>query len=137
MRAPVYELVDGKARRGRLLERYDFVTPITGHHASLQDVKCNSCLLRSGGLLTVNPGFRWDFASGAIDTPPMVIASLAHDALCRLMAHGKLPWSTRKQADVYFRELLKANGCSFVRRWYAYLAVRGYSLTFAHRDRKR
>jgi len=80
--------------------------------------------LETTGLLTLRTGFVWDFATGAVDTPDMVIASAAHDALCILVDEGYLPTQSQKDVDVYFRELLKELGTGFVRRWYLYLAVR-------------
>lgn len=87
-----------------------------------------SCVLRSG-VLTVDKGSEWDFATGAVDTEDMRIASLAHDAICRLHESGKIPFSYRRKGDSLFRKILEERGCSFFRRWYSYLGVSLYSYT--------
>lgn len=120
----------------RLYRGKTFDTGIVGHSAVVTR-PYDACTLDAAGHLHVQEGFLWDLASGAIDTPDMVIASLAHDALCRITNDRLVPWSVRSKADTYFRKLLKELGCSFVRRWYSFLFVRAYSLTLAkHRDRK-
>lgn len=106
-----------------LASQYSFSTPITGYRVDLD----HRATLYSGGLLTVRKGFRWDLASGAIDTPAMVRASLAHDVFCIMTDLGLIPWTERATSDVYFRELLKEGGESWVRRQYSYLAVSLYS----------
>lgn len=133
MQAPRYTLLNGRSNRARLDEDYRFDTGIKGHEARIE-YRPDACQLWPFGTLIVYEGFVWDFGSGpAIDTPDMVIASLAHDALCGLTDRGLVPWSVRKQADKYFRYLLKINGCPWIRRWYAYLAVRFYSYNIARR----
>ncbi|MCA1800694.1 MAG: DUF1353 domain-containing protein [Actinobacteria bacterium] len=93
--------------------------------------------LYTDGTLRIDSGFTWDFASGpAVNTPSMVYASLAHDALSRMTIAGVVPWSVRKQADQYFRDLLKQFGEGWLRRTYSYLAVRLYSTTVAKASRK-
>jgi len=135
MKSPRYTLVDGRNDLARLDRTYVFSTDILGYEAEIVETH-DGCKLDPDGMLTVWSGFVWDFGSGpAVDTPDVVIASLAHDALCRLTNRGLLPWSVRAEADAFFRYLLKINGCSWLRRWYAYLAVRAYSLTLAHGDR--
>lgn len=132
MKSPRYDLLDSD--RARITEAYEFNTPIQGFSGIIEEPG-EQCELRSYGKLIIKQGFVYDFASGAVDTPDMIIASLAHDALCRLTNRGTVPWKVRVKADKYFRQLLKELGTSFVRRWYAYAAVRAYSLTFAHKDR--
>jgi hypothetical protein len=127
-----YELIDG-GKRGRLLSALYFTTPIKGHTAYFYDL----AHLEHNGELTIFAGFEWDFASGAIDTPAMVIASAAHDVFCLMTDLGLLPWECRAQSDKYFRDLLKAEGVGFARRWYCWAAVRAYSKTVAYWRRKK
>ena len=87
-----------------------------------------SCDLKNG-FLTVNRHSRWDFATGAIDTEDMRIASLLHDAFCNMYNEDIIPFGVRRKADVLFRKVLKEQGCPFIRRWYAYLAVSAYTYT--------
>lgn len=111
-----------------------FSTPIVGHDVFMKDI---ACYLASSGRLTLDAGFMWDFGSGpAIDTPAMVVASAAHDALCIMTDTGKLPWGCRAKADAYFRELLKQNGVSFARRWWCWAGVRSYSKCVAYWKRE-
>lgn len=120
--------------RWELLTDYAFQTGITGHDVTLS-VEGKQCDLRPDGTLTCRKGFIWDLASGAIDTPDMIVASLAHDAFCYLTNHKVLDWSVRAEADALFKALLESMETNFIRRWYSYLMVRAYSLTFAHKDR--
>ena len=113
-----YQLV-GK-RRGSLSAPKSYKTSIKPKHT----IDHGAIRLEPTGLLTLRTGFVWDFATGAIDTPDMVVASAAHDALCVLVDEGYLPTQSQKDIDIYFRELLKELGTGFVRRWYLYLAVR-------------
>ena len=120
-----YQILSPK--KGRLNANYTFKhTPIRGYGVALTRPPEDKCVLSPNGNLVIHKGFVWDFASGAIDTPDMVKASLAHDALCRLVDSGALPKSEQKNADRYFRQVLKESGTSWFRRWYAYAAVRIY-----------
>lgn len=85
-----------------------------------------SCDIKHG-LLIVHRHSRWDFATGAIDTEDMRIASLAHDALCNMYKAGAIPFSVRVKANIIFRKILKEKGCPFIRRWYAFFAVSVYT----------
>lgn len=114
-------------RKGRLMSSETFKhTPIRGYGVAITGDPKNKCHLSPNGNLVVSKGFEWDFASGAVDTPDMVKASLAHDALCVLIDKGKLPAKEQKNADRYFRQVLKESGTSWFRRWYSYAAVRIY-----------
>ena len=130
-----YKLVDHN-RRGMLLETVCFGTEIRGHAGEIEH-----CCLMSDGRLYVRSGFVWDFGSGAIDTPAMVRASLAHDALCILTNARAVPWKVRKQGDRLFRVLLKKHSppgiLSFASRWWRWAAVSIYSQGIARwKDRQ-
>jgi hypothetical protein len=121
---PHFEL-DPATRLGLLCADFTF------RHCGIErrDIQTKHILLRPNGDLIVCEGYVWDFGSGpAIDTPEMVAASLAHDALCDLTNSGHLPWHYRRKADTFFRKLLKAYGVPMYRRWYCYAAVRINSL---------
>jgi len=114
---PIFALDDGM---GVLLEDYRFITPIQGVVAVGK-----TSVLNLNGVLVCRKGMRWDFGSGpAIDTPDMVSASLAHDALYNLMSEGELPRKYRKAADKYFLHMLERAGMGWARRHWCYLAVR-------------
>ena len=88
--------------RYQLTVPYTFYTEITGYSARLPYV-----YLYPDGLLVLTVGYRWDLGTYAIDDPAMVVASLAHDPLCELVAAGALPYSTRAAADALFRKILR------------------------------
>jgi hypothetical protein len=113
------------SRYAQLTSPVRFRTPIRGDICVLPHV-----LLAEDGELSLSPGYEWDFGSGpAIDTPDMVYASLAHDALYDLMNAGELDRSWRKRVDQYFVSLLKRAGTPWIRRQWIYWGVRlGYPL---------
>lgn len=81
--------------------------------------------LDPSGVLTIREGFSWDGASGpCIDTPTVMQASLAHDALYLLIRQRKLPKSARLEADRTLRTLCLQGGVSTFRANYIYFFVR-------------
>lgn len=110
--------------RGVLDADFVFETPVVGEIAALGA----GVMLRFDGSLRLVKGYSWDFGSGAIDTPGMIVASLAHDGFCDLIAAGKLGKRHKRAADKYFLTVMKHYGVPFLRRWWCYLAVRGYSI---------
>lgn len=133
-----YELiwVAGK-RRALLLEDASFYPPFKGYEGRLEG-SATTCWLTKEGELHIPSGFVWDFGSWpAIDTPDVVHASLAHDALCLMTDKGILPWEVRQKADRYYRELLRQYRCSWPRRWWQWAGVRGYSKSVAYWKRRK
>ena len=116
---PRYSQSGKKSKPYRLDETYVFNTSIKGYTAFVE-----GALLVEDGTLFVYQGYCWDMASGAIDTPDMAVASLAHDPLCEMANNSKLPCRARVLADREFRKILKEFGCSWLRRWYSWCAVR-------------
>jgi hypothetical protein len=126
-------------RAGRLVADVEFLTPITGYRAQVQQsmegrggkywVDATLC---HDGRLCIRSDTEWDFGTGAINTPPVVRASLVHDVFCHLTMLGRIPWECRAEADAYYRQLLIAYGCSKIRAWYQWAAVRGYSKSIAY-----
>lgn len=110
-------------RRYELLSDRIFYTGVTGANAEISS-GTHHCRLSKDGRLEIFAGFVWDMASGAIDTPDMAIASLAHDAFCYLINEGKLHKRYQPLADREFRRILKRQKCGFIRRWYSWAAVR-------------
>lgn len=80
------------------------------------------------GCLYITRGYAWDGASGpAIDTTSIIRASLVHDVLYQMIAHGALPidpW--KKIADLEFHAIMEEDGVGWLRRNYAYWAVRAF-----------
>ena len=115
---------DPTTHTGRLYQGYIFKdTGITGHIGAIQGATLNE-----DGALYLHEAFQWDFGSWpAIDTPGMVVASLAHDALCRMTDAGEIPWKYRKVSDKFFYKTLKEWNEPRWRAFYCWLAVRAYS----------
>lgn len=108
---------------GILDDRVVFNTPVVGYSIGVPKIQ-----LLHDGQLVISKGFVWDYASGAIDTPAMIYASLPHDAFWILRKQGKLPKKAFGVVDAYFRQCLEDAGEGWLRRWYAWSAVRLYSL---------
>lgn len=128
-----------KRDHGRLDSTSEIPTGITGYAGIIPSPIIDGCSLRPDGMLMVFKGFEWDFGSGpAVNTPPMVLSSLAHDALCRLCNRRIVPWRVRKEADKLFYEMLRFHGTTRIHARLRYWAVRAYSMTLAKwRDRER
>jgi len=119
-----YELIEG-GKRGRLLADEVYTGFVLGHRVNFDDGDMR-CTLLPSGVLVVYAGTVWDFGTGAIDTPAMVIASLEHDAYCKMTNARKLPWHIRAKADKNLFKRLGENG-STVSRWWRTPAVMIYS----------
>jgi len=67
---------------------------------------CGLVSLSKEGLLTVEPGFPWDGASGlTIDTPSSMRGAFIHDVLYLLMRQGHLPYFHKTLADEVLRDV--------------------------------
>ena len=96
--------------------------------------------LSEDGWLTLRRGFRWDGATGGLDTATIRRGSAVHDALCRMMAIGVLPRSLWGKCGAIFRRINEEDGMCSVRAWWTYRAVvlwgrvKGYRDTMAYYD---
>ena len=82
--------------------------------------------------LSIRAGYAWDGASGpTLDTKATIYPALVHDVLYQLIRLGILLPGSRKEADKFFRRLLKEGGMTFFRRWYFYRAVRWFGASSA------
>jgi hypothetical protein len=129
-----------RKRRGMTTGFVEYRTPITGHAARIhREVggKWVHCELMTNGLLLVYPETTWDFGTGAIDTPDVVRASLAHDMFCHFTNLGLIPWECRKVADNYYRDLLIYYGCTKIRANAHWLVVRSNSKFNAYWSRQK
>ena len=76
------------------------------------------------GLLQIRPGYAWDGATMAIDTPDVMRASLVHDALYQLMRGDYLDhFYYRDMADKLLRALAIEDGMPHFRAEYIYQGV--------------
>jgi len=78
----------------QLAEDIVLVTPVKGHR-----VIDGRFTLSKGGILCIFSPFTWDGATGAIDTPSILKASLEHDVFCILINEGVLPVSLQPVVD--------------------------------------
>lgn len=103
-----------KGFKGQVSKRIRVQTPIFPK----TNVERTWASLDVEGVLTIEKGFAYDFASGpTIDKPDWIKAAAAiHDALCYLHRKDLINEHQRKQADKFFYALLKLNGPSFI--WY-------------------
>ena len=115
MKTPHYQLIR-RGKWGRMLENHVYFTPIKGHTARINEPRLK-CRLFENGMLEVYADTEWDFGTHALNTPAMVIASLAHDMFCHFTDRGLLPWEVRHKADKYFGKLLKQAGAGWSRLW--------------------
>lgn len=76
------------------------------------------------GSLMILKGYAWDGASGGIDTPAFMRASLVHDALYQLTREGHLQKRTREQVDDLLRAMCIEDGMSRLRAWWVHRGVR-------------
>lgn len=80
--------------------------------------------LYSTGVLTINRGYAWNGATGAVNTKTFICASLVHDALYQLIRLGLLEPSARRAADRELRRIAREDGMGRFRAAYVYAAVR-------------
>ena len=94
----------------------------------------NWVYLAEDGTVTINDGYAWDGASGAIDTKSIMRASLVHDALYQMIREG-LP-IVRKEADKEFYRIMREDGMWWIRAQYIYWAVRLFGKVALKHDAK-
>ncbi len=81
--------------------------------------------LDTDGWLIQSPGWRWDGASGAIDTPDFMRGSCAHDGICDLHQLEKsVPKDWNEKALSLLNRICRDDGMGAFRRWRVRIAVR-------------
>ena len=75
------------------------------------------------GILVVYEGYKWDGASGAIDSATFMEGSCIHDVLCDMMNNGTLERKMWIPAAKVMRETNKRERMPFLRRQWTYWAV--------------
>ena len=92
---------------------------------------CVGCIALGPERMRLSPGYQWDGASGpTYDTANTHRATAFHDAMYTLLETGVLPRKFRRQADRIFRDMLKEDGMSFVRRCLWWRGVRMFGWWF-------
>lgn len=115
---PHYDLHD---RNGVLIEDFVTMTRIKGRTCNAPTIK-----LLPTGELWIAEGEEWDFGTGAIDTPAVILASLVHDKLIELIFLGLLPTTLRRRIDKEYKRYLKIGGMRWLRRQWQYHVIRFY-----------
>lgn len=117
----------------KISKRVSFEVPFKsglkpGHIISNQYIKLE-VIDHDTVLLTVEAGYSYDGASGAVNTRSWIVPSLSHDCLYQLMREGLLSRSLRKEADktmYYFLKLYMIRGNYLSRKWGAVRAKASY-----------
>lgn len=108
-------------RSYRLLQNQSYQTSIFD-----QDIRTKFGHLTPDGMLTLFAGFWWDGATGAIDTPSIMRASVFHDWVCTNVLTGILPASYRRKGDDMFYLICIEDDMPRIRAEYAHTAVVAY-----------
>ncbi len=106
-----YELIEAK---GRYLGS-DFL----GY-----DIELGKTSINADAFLFASPGFKWDGATGGIDSADFMESSMFHDAVCNMFDAGLLPMSLWGAAADMMRDINKAEGMPWVRRQWTWAGVR-------------
>ena len=120
-----------KGYDGQLVDTVQFQLPI-GLHPT-QAIVTEFIEISVSGLMTINAGYAWDFASvpltrklsNWVQGKRSKVPSLVHDALCQLIRNGYLTMpDARELADKHFYKLLLDRGFWRIRAWLWLKAVR-------------
>lgn len=117
-------------RRYRLLKNLIIDTGILPPDG--KEIRTKFGHLAANGVLTLFAGYRWDGATGAIDTPSIMRASAVHDWFCTHVVTRKLPTSYRRKGDDLFYLICIEDEMPRVRAEYAHTAVVGYGKLVVH-----
>ena len=74
-------------------------------------------------ILRIEKGFRWDGATGALDTADIMKASCVHDWFCNAVDNGVLPIVYRRKGDDLFKRICLEEGMPEFRANYCHAAV--------------
>jgi hypothetical protein len=89
-----------------------------------KEVKTHFSNLSMNGTITIEKGFVWDGASGAFDTPNIMLASCIHDALCYWMVQEKLDYDMYWDlANDLMRDITDQAGMSKARKAWVHAAI--------------
>ena len=118
MQEMIYE--DLKDWKYRVLEGFDLQTDILPD----KPIKTAFSSLDQNGLLTIDKGFCWDGASGAIDTYNIIRGSCVHDAFCNWFDKKLITLEEREKADKILKALILQDGMGDFRAGIIYGAVK-------------
>lgn len=109
-------------RRYRLLKTFTYKTDIIPP----KEIVTKFGVLKINGDLTLDKGFRWDGATGALDTPDIMKASCLHDWFCTAVENKVLPVPYRRKGDDLFYRVCLEEGMPKGRATYCHIAVVAY-----------
>lgn len=89
-------------------------------------IKYKGGILHPNGKLVLPTGWRWDGATGALDTDDILRASCFHDWFCDAIDDEIISPDYRKPADKLFYQINREDGMSWLRALYTYRAVRNW-----------
>lgn len=89
------------------------------------EIEIDHARLDLTGWLHLRPGFLWDGATCALDTPDFMRGSAAHDAIYYMAQQEKaVPKDWKAKADSLLNRLCREDGMGAWRRWWVRNAVR-------------
>ena len=116
-----YERIEHPRYKYRLTQECVIGLGLEGRPASIRGY----ITLWEDGLLSINPGYCWDGASGpAIDSANFMRGSLVHDALYQLIREKQLRQEFRRFADLILYRIVREDGMSPVRALWVWAGVR-------------
>jgi len=80
----------------------------------------------TSGRIVLLPGYKWDGATGALDTPDIMESSAFHDFICTEYENGHLTKAQRKQGDKLFKQMNKETDMPSARVKWTFQAVRKF-----------
>jgi hypothetical protein len=111
----------------RLDEEIKIDTPFTGYDATIKTEDKTYAEISKEGQLNVYPDYAWDGMTGWFESKETIIPSLVHDVLYQFIAEDNSQIPREKYVsltDKYFMKLLKANGVSFLNRFFIRQGIR-------------
>ena len=123
-RAKWYKFQRNKQYKYLLLRKKTFKTKIRPKAAIAFPKKTKLVNLGKNGILIIKKGYAWNGATAFPDLKTMMRATLAHDALYKLMRKKKLKRKWRLEADRLLRKICIADGMPRPLAWVIYFAVR-------------
>lgn len=127
--------IEDKKYKYEVEDDFIFILPLKGFEFSNPYL-----ILKKNGEMTIKKGYRYDGATGGIDTGSFRIPSLVHDGLYQILRESNFEKKEReyfrKESDIILKELCKINEMGFIRRNYVYIAVRLFGGSFSKKEKK-
>lgn len=108
-------------RQWRVLKSFDTVCEFRPPEG--KEIQTKFGFFNRKGILKIEKGFRWDGATGALDTPDIMKASCVHDWFCNAVDNGVLSVEYRRKGDDLFHRVCLEEGMPEFRAAYCHAAV--------------